>query len=158
MIKRYLFIIVLLFAGMVCRAQSLSLEELQSLTAMPSDQLHNYLIITKQFKPLGKTMLNGKSYEQFRSNRIDPGIAETLSLGQTNQLISGNTSRQVIYHSLRLQDINSFLAQAKRSTMTLVFQGKDTYQHIFQFDNSLFMMTVNIGLNKKFGTVLLDEK
>lgn len=158
MIKRYLFVVVLLFGGTISRAQSLSLEELQSLTAMTSDQVHNYLIITKRFKPIGKIVLNGKSYEQFRSNRISPAIAETVSLGQTNQLMSGNTTRQVIYHTLRMQDINSFIAQAKRSTMTLVFQGRDAYQHIFRFDNSLFMAIINVGLDKKSGTVLLDEK
>ena len=158
MIKKYLFVIVLLFAGMVCRAQSLSLEELQSLTAMTSDQMHNYLIITKRFKPLGKTVVNGKSYEQFRSNRINPAIAETVSLGQTNLMMSGNTTRQVIYHTLRLQDLNSFLTQAKRSTMTLVFQGSDAYQNIFRFDNSLFMAVINVGLDKRSGTVQLDEK
>jgi len=158
MIKRYLFIIALMFASMVCRAQSLSLEELQSLTAMNSDQVHNYLIITKGFKPIGNTVLNGKSFEQFKSNRISPAIAETISLGKTNLLMSGNTTRQVIYHTLRVQDINSFLAEAKRSTMTLVFQGSDAYQHIFRFDNSLFMAVINVGLDKKSGTVQLDEK
>lgn len=158
MIKKYLFVVVLLFAGMVCRAQSLSLEELQSLTAMNSDQMHNYLVITKRFKPLGKVVLNGKNYEQFRSNRINPAIAETVSLGQTNQLMSGNTTRQVIYRTQRMQDLNSFLAEAKRSTMTLIFQGSDAYQHIFRFDNSLFMAVINVGLDKKSGTVQLDEK
>ncbi|MDO3624815.1 hypothetical protein [Mucilaginibacter sp. BT774] len=158
MIKRYLFVIILLFAGMMCRAQSLSLEELQSLTAMTTDQMHNYLIITKRFKPLGKTVLNGKSYEQYRSNRINPAIAETILLGQTNLMMSGNTTRQVIYHTLRLQDLNSFLTQAKRSTMTLVFQGSDAYQNIFRFDNSLFMAVINVGRDKRSGTVQLDEK
>ncbi|MBV8390570.1 MAG: hypothetical protein JO080_12270 [Mucilaginibacter sp.] len=158
MIKKYLFVITLLFAGMVCRAQSLSLEELQGLTAMTTDQVHNYLVITKGFKPTGKTVLSGKSYEQFRSNRINPVIAETVSLGQTIQLMSGNTTRQVIYHTLRLQDLNSLLAQAKRSSMTMVFQGSDAYQQIFRFDNSLFVMIINISLDKKSGTVQLDEK
>lgn len=158
MIKKYLFVIVLLFAGVMCHAQSLSLEELQSLTAMTSDQMHNYLIITKRFKPLGKTVLNGKSYERFRSNRINPAIAETISLGQTNLMMSGNTTRQVIYHTLRMQDLNSFLTQAKRSSMTLVFQGSDAYQNIFRFDNSLFMTVISVGLDKRSGTVQLDEK
>jgi len=103
-------------------------------------------------------VVNGKSYEQFRSNRIDPAIAETVSLGQTNQLMGGNTTRQVIYHTLRIQDLNSFLTEAKRSTMTLIFQGSDAYQHIFRFDNSLFMTVINVGLDKKSGTVQLDEK
>lgn len=158
MINRYLFAMVLLFSGIASGAQSLSLEELQSLTAMTSDQVHNYLIISKGFKPMGKTVLNGRNYEQFRSNRLSPQIQETISLGQTTALLSGNNARQVIYHTLRIQDLNSILTQAKRSTLTMVFQGSDAYQHIFRFDNSLFMAVVNVGLDNKSGTVQLDEK
>lgn len=158
MIKKYLFTGILLFAGMVCCAQSLSLEELQGLTAMTTDQVHNFLVLDKGFKPLGKIALNGRSFERFKSNRIDPATAEILSLGQTNQLMSGNTTRQVIYHTLRFQDLNSLYTQAKRSTMTLIFEGRDAYQNIYRFDNSLFTTVINVSLNKKSGTVQLDEK
>jgi hypothetical protein len=143
---------------MVCRAQSLSLEELQGLTAMTTDQVHNFLIINKGFKPLGKIALNGKNFEQYKSNRVDPATAETISLGQSNQLMSGNTTRQVIYHTLRFQDLNSLYTQAKRSTMTLIFEGRDAYQNIYRFDNSLFTTVINVSLNKRSGTVQLDEK
>jgi hypothetical protein len=156
--KKCLFIGVLLFAGITCRAQSLSLEELQGLTAMTTDQVHNFLIINKGFKPLGKITINGKSFEQFKSNRIDPSTAETIALGQSNQLMSGNTTRQVIYHTLRFQDLNSFYTQAKRSTMTLIFEGRDAYQNIYRFDNSLFTTVINVSLDKRSGTVQLDEK
>ncbi|HTD39407.1 MAG TPA: hypothetical protein VK671_02215 [Mucilaginibacter sp.] len=158
MIKRYLFAVILLFAGIMCRAQSLSLEELQSLTAMTTDQVHNYLIASKGFRCIGKTVLNGRNYEQFRSNRISPAITETISLGQTTALMSGSNARQVIYRTFRMQDLNSLLTQAKRSTMTMVFQGSDAYQNIFRFDNSLFMTTIDVSLDKKSGTVQLDEK
>jgi hypothetical protein len=158
MIKRYLFVSVLLFTGMACRAQSLTLEELQGLTAMTTDQVHNFLVINKRFKPLGKIVINGKSYEHFKSNRIDPATAETLALGQSNQLMSGNTTRQVIYRTRRFQDLNSLYTQAKRSTMTLIFEGRDAYQNIYRFDNSLFTTVINVGLDKRSGTVQLDEK
>ena len=158
MIKRYLFAIVLLFAGIVSHAQSLSLEELQSLTVMTTDQVHNYLIVSKGFKCIGKTVLNGRNYEQFRSNRISPTITETISLGQTTAMLSGSNARQVIYRTMRIQDLNSLLTEAKRSTMTLVFQGSDAYERIFRFDNSLFMAVINVSLDKKSGTVQLDEK
>ena len=158
MIKKYLFVGILLFAGMVCRAQSLTLEELQGLTAMTTDQVHNFLIINRGFKPLGRIILNGRSFEQFKSNRIDPAIAETISLGQTNQLMSGNTTRQVIYRTRRFQDLNSLYTQAKRSTMTLIFEGRDAYQNIYRFDNSLFTTVINVSLNKRSGTVQLEEK
>ena len=149
---------MLLLAGIICHAQSLTLEELQGLTAMTTDQVHNFLVINKSFKPLGKITFNGRSFEQFKSNRIDPAIAETISLGQTNQLMSGNTTRQVIYHTLRFQDLNSLYTQAKRSTMTLIFQGRDAYQNIYRFDNSLFTTVINVNINKRSGTVQLEEK
>ena len=158
MIRKYLFVGILLFAGIICHAQSLTLEELQGLTAMTTDQVHNFLIINRGFKPLGKITLNGQNFEQFKSNRIDPAIAETISLGQTNQLMSGNTTRQVIYHTLRFQDLNSLYTQAKRSTMTLIFEGRDAYQNIYRFDNSLFTAIINVNINKRSGTVQLDEK
>jgi len=158
MVKKYLFIVVLLFAGMVCRAQSLTLEELQGLTGMTTDQVHNFLIIGKGFQSLGKVTLNGKNFERFKSNRIDPSTAETLSLGESNKMMSGNTTRQVIYHTLRFQDLNSLYTQAKRSTMSLIFEGKDAYQNIYRFDNSLFTTVINVSLDKKSGTVQLDEK
>lgn len=158
MIRKYLFAGILLFAGVICHAQSLTLEELQGLTAMTTDQVHNFLIINRGFKPLGKITLNGQNFELFKSNRIDPAIAETISLGQTNQLMSGNTTRQVIYHTLRFQDLNSLYTQAKRSTMTLIFEGRDAYQNIYRFDNSLFTAIINVNINKRSGTVQLDEK
>ena len=158
MIKKYLFVGVLLFVGMTCCAQSLSLDELQGLTAMTTDQVHNFLIINKGFKSIGNITLNGKSYQRYKSNRVDPLTAETLSLGQSNQIMSGNTTRQVIYHTLRFQDLNSLYTQAKRSTMTLIFEGRDAYQNIYRFDNSLFTTVINVDLNKRSGTVQLDEK
>jgi hypothetical protein len=158
MMKRYLFVGVLLFTGMACRAQSLTLEELQGLTAMTTDQVHNFLLINKRFKPLGKTMINGKSYEQFKSDRINPAISETIALGQSDQLMSGNTTRQVIYRTRRFQDLNSLYTQAKQSTMTLIFEGRDAYQNIYRFDNSLFTTVINVSLDKRSGTVQLEEK
>lgn len=148
----------LLFAGIAGRAQSLSLQELQSLTAMTTDQVHNYLVISKGFKPMGNAIINGHSFEQFSSNRINPEIGEIVSLGQNSQVLSGNTVRKVIYHTLRVQDMSSLLMQAKQSTMTLVFQGSDVDQKIFCFDNSLFTAIMDVGHDKKYGTVQLDEK
>ena len=73
-------------------------------------------------------------------------------------MIGGNNARQVIYHTLRMQDLNSILTQAKRSTMTMVFEGSDAYQNIFRFDNSLFMTVINVSRDKRSDTVQLDAK
>ena len=158
MIKKYLAIIVLVLTGMACRAQSLSLAELQSLTVMNSDQLHNYLIISKGFKGLGKTTVNGFTFERFRSNRADPAKAETISIGDDFRSMDGNYVRKVIYYTLRMQDIDSLFSEAKRSSMTLIFKGSDVYQNIFRFDNSYFMATVSISHDRRSGTVQIDGK
>ena len=158
MIKKYLAVIALLLMGIMCHAQSLSLAELQSLTVMNDDQLHNYLIISKGFKGLGKTTINGFTYERFRSNRTNPSKAETISVGDNFRGASGNSARKVIYYTPRMEDMDSLYSEAKRSSMTLIFKGADVYQHIFRFDNSLFMATISVSRDRRSGTVQIDEK
>jgi len=158
MIKKYLLVALLLFPGIACYAQSLTLAELQNLTNMTTDQVHNFLLVSKGFRPNGKTVYNGKNYEQFKSNRIDPAKTETVSLGENQTGMGGASSRQVIYFTLRQQDMNSLLEQAKRSSMSMVFQGSDARKNIFRFDNSLFMAIIAVNHDKKSGTVQLDQK
>jgi hypothetical protein len=158
MIKKYLILTLILFSGAACSAQSLTLAELQNLTNMTNDQVHNFLLVTKGFKPKGKTVLNGRNYELFRSNRNDPAKVETVSLSESRQGMGGMSSREVIYFTPHPQDMNSLLEQAKRSSMSMIFQGSDAYQNIFRFDNSLFMAVIAVSHDKKSGTLQLDQK
>jgi hypothetical protein len=157
MIKRYVVIFLLLITGLCGRAQSLSFDELKNLTNMTGDQLHNYLLVSKSFKPAGKRVYGGRSFEQFRSNRNDPSKAETLSLRAAESL-GENMVRQVIYFSLRAQDIKALLVQIKQSGMTMIFQGSDKYKDIYRFDNSLFMAVISLNFDKSSGTIQLEEK
>ncbi|MDB5144820.1 MAG: hypothetical protein JWQ66_3533 [Mucilaginibacter sp.] len=156
--RRYLLItFLLLFACTGGYAQSLSFEELKDLTNLNNDQAHNYLIVSKGFKKKGKHIYDGRDFEIFKSNRTDPAKAETVSL-RSSEVTSGEVSRQVIYYTLRLQDINALLAQAKKSDMDMVFKGSDKYNNIYRFDNSLFMAIISISLDKRSGTIRVEEK
>src|SRR5713226_4849702 len=115
--RRYLLItFLLLFICAGSYAQSLSFEELKDLTNLNNDQAHNYLIVSKGFKKKGKHVYDGRDFEIFKSNRTDPAKVETVSL-RSSEVTSGEVSRQVVYYTLRLQDINALLAQAKKSDM-----------------------------------------
>ncbi|MDB5151747.1 MAG: hypothetical protein JWR54_498 [Mucilaginibacter sp.] len=158
MIRRYLFAILLSFVCSAGYAQSLSFADLESLTNMADNQAHDYLLLSKGFKSVGGQVLNGRNFELFKSNRTDPDKAETISLRAGTTGISGNVSRQVIYFTLRQQDIDSLLEQARRSRMALVFRGSDQYKDIYRFDNSLFMAIISTGFDKKSGSVVMEEK
>jgi hypothetical protein len=156
--KRYLFAILLACACSFSYAQSLTFEELQKLTNLTTDQVHNFLIISKGFKPIGKQVIDSRSFEAFESSRPDPKIKETVLLGVAGEMPSGNIGRQVFYNSKRLQDINSILQQAKQSAMTMVFVGSDKEKNIYHFQNTLFMAIISISLDKRYGSVQLEEK
>jgi hypothetical protein len=158
MMRRYLFAILLSFVCLAGYAQSLSFANLQSLTNMADNQAHDYLLLSKGFKSVGRQVLNGRNFELFKSNRTDPNKAETISLRASTTGTSGNVSRQVIYFTLREQDIDSLLEQARRSRMALVFRGSDQYKDIYRFDNSLFMVIISAGFDKKSGSVVMEEK
>jgi hypothetical protein len=155
--RRYLLISVLLFAFSGGYAQSLSFDELKNLTNLNNDQVHNYLIVSKGFKGKGKEVFGGRDFEIFKSNRTDQSKVETVSL-RSSEVTRGEITRQVVYYTLRLQDINALLAQAQQSDMTMIFKGSDKYSNIYRFDNSLFMAIISISHDKKSGSVQLEEK
>ncbi|HEY4198649.1 MAG TPA: hypothetical protein VGM63_24075 [Mucilaginibacter sp.] len=155
--RKYLLISLLLFAFSGGYAQSLSFAELKNLTNLNSDQVHNYLLVSKGFKGKGKQVYGGRGFEIFKSNRTDPNKTETISL-RSSEVTRGEVTRQVVYYTLRLQDINSLLAQAQQSDMTMMFRGSDKYNNIYRFDNSLFMAVIYISHDKKSGSIQVEEK
>jgi hypothetical protein len=156
--KRYLLAVLLFFAVTGSYAQSLSFEDLLNLTNMTSAQVHDFLTISKGFKSAGTQIVDGKSIEQYKSNRGTPDKVETIALGVTAKGAGGNSSRPVTYSTLQDSDINSLLTQAKKSTLTLVFQGSDLYKNIFRFDNSLFRASISLSFDKKSGSVEVQQK
>ena len=156
--RRYLFAILLACISSLSYAQSLSFEELQKMTNLTNDQVHNFLIISKGFKSLGKQTHFGRSFEAFESTRPDPKLKETVLLGVAGEMPSGNIGRQVFYYSARMKDIDAILKQARQSSMTMIFDGSDKQQNIYHFNNTLFMAIISVALNKSYGSVQLEEK
>ncbi|MDB5134736.1 MAG: hypothetical protein JWP37_1339 [Mucilaginibacter sp.] len=159
MIKRYLFAILLLFVCAGSYAQSLSFEDLLNMTNMTGTQVHDFLTTSKGFKPAGTQMVNGRSMDQYKSTGGGtPDKIETVLVGAIVKSMAGSTSRPVSYLTLQESDINALLAQAKKSTLTLVFQGSDQKTYIYRFDNSLFRASISLSFDKKYGSIDVQQK
>jgi len=156
--KRYLFVLLLIFSCAGSYAQSVSFEDLLNLTSMPDVQAHDFLLVSKAFKSAGTQVFSGVSMEQYKSNRGTIDKTETVNLGMLAKGQSGNLSRQVSYYTLQEMDINAMLAQAKKSPLSLVFQGSDLNKNIYRFDNSLFRATISLSFDKKSGSVEVQQK
>lgn len=156
--KKFLFAVLLVLTCAASRAQSLTFEDLLNLTSMNGTQVHDFLTVAKGFKSSGPQMINGKSTELYKSTRTTPDKEESILVGAAVKGSKGNLSRPVTYALIQEMDINNLLAQAKKSTLTLVFQGSDLSKNIFRFDNSLFRASISISFDKKSGTVEVQQK
>jgi hypothetical protein len=129
-----------------------------NLTGMTDVQSHD-LLLSKGFKATGPQTLNGKTYDQFtRTNKGTPDQTESLLLGAAIKTISGNTAHEVIYNTQQEQDLNNLLAEAKKSNLSLIFQGTDESSNIYRFDNSLFRASISFAFDKKSGNIDVQQK
>ena len=149
----------MLLAGCICSyAQSLSFEDLLNLTNMSDVQAHDFLLVSKRLKSTGVQLVNGQNMEQYKSTPVTPDKTEFVLLGAIKKGQGGTLTRPVAYSTLQESDINALLAQAKKSTLSLVFQGSDLNKNIYRFDNSLFRVTISISFDKKSGSVEVQQK
>jgi hypothetical protein len=159
--RRYLFIILLFFACSGAYAQSLSFEELLNLTNMTDAQSHDFLTTAKGFKESDAQTFNGRNYQEYKTVKGDadkPDKYETVLIGTEVKTTSGNVAHEIIYNTTDEQDLNNLLAQAKKSNLTLIFQGADQNSNIYRFDNSLFHASISIAFDKKSGNVDVQQK
>jgi len=156
--KKYLLTLIFIAASVCSYAQSLSFEDLLNLTTMNDIQAHDFLLVSKKFKSAGVQLVNGQNMELFKSNPGAPDITGMVLLGALTKGQSGAISRPVTYTTLQESGITSLLAQAKKSTLTLVFQGSDHNENIYHFDNSLFKATISLSFDKKWGSVEVQQK
>ena len=155
--KKFLITSALFFAVTCCYAQSLSFEDLLNLTSMSGAQAHDLLTISKGFKSAGQQTLNGKVEDQYKIMKT-PDKTETVLLSEITRNTVGGVSRGVTYLTVQESDINALLAQAKKTTLSLVFQGSDANKNIYRFDNSLFKATISLSFDKKWGSVEIEQK
>jgi len=154
--KKYLLVTLLCFAVKVTYAQSLSFGEMLNLTSMGTQQVHDFLL-SKGFKQEGSQLFSGKPFEQYKSGRVADKI-EYVFVGAGTKTSNGNTMRDISYTTAQNSDLDNLLAQAKKSTLTLIFQGADVSKNIFRFDNSLFRAAISVAFDKKSGSVDVQQK
>jgi hypothetical protein len=155
--KKSLITIILFLAVSSSYAQSLSFEDLLNLTSMSGAQAHDLLTISKDFKSSGQQTVDGKIEDQYKIMKT-PDKTETVLLGEIIKNTAGGLSREVTYLTVQESDINSLLAQAKKTTLSLIFQGSDVNKNIYRFDNSLFRATISLSFDKKWGSVEIAQK
>jgi hypothetical protein len=156
--KRYLFAILLFFAGSAVYAQSVGFGDLLNLTSMTETQAHD-LLLSKGFKAASQQAFGGKTYEQFtKVTKGTPDKTESVLLGSGIKTASGNLTHEIIYNTQQESDLNNLLAEAKKSNMSLIFQGTDATGNIYRFDNSLFRASISLAFDKKSGNVDVQQK
>ncbi|MBS1526861.1 MAG: hypothetical protein JST19_14495 [Bacteroidetes bacterium] len=158
MIKKICFAVTLVLACAFARAQSLSFADILNLTSMNDAQARDFLTVSKTFKSSGQQTVGGKSYEEYKIDKGTPEKTETILIGAEVRTASGTLSHEIIYNTTQEQDLNNLLAEAKKSTLTLIFQGADASSNIYRFDNSLFRATISIAFDKKSGNVDVQQK
>jgi hypothetical protein len=159
LMKRYLFAVALLFAGAGAYAQSVSFGDLLNLTSMTEAQSHDLLATAKGFKTEGSQTLNGKSYVQYtKISKGAPDKTESLLIGTPVKSATGVITHEIIYNTAQAADLDNILAQAKKSNLSLIFQGSDVSSNIYRFDNSLFRANLSLAFDKKSGNVDVQQK
>jgi hypothetical protein len=154
--RRFIPFLFLLFLCNLGRAQSVSFADMLNMTSMANAQVHDFLV-SKGFKQDGTQTFNGLVYDQYKSNRA-ADKAEMLYIGPGSKTPNGNTQRAISYSSLLSSDLDNLLGEAKKSTLTLIFQGADNIRNIFRFDNSLFVATISVAFDKKSGAIDISQK
>jgi hypothetical protein len=156
--KRYLFAALFIFACTGTFAQSLSFTDLLNMTGMSDAQLHDFLSSSRGFRAMGLQSVNGRAYQQFKLEKGTTDKMESVLVGVGVKSVSGITTHEIIYNNTQEQDLNNLLAQAKKSNLTLLFQGADLTSNIYRFDNSLFRASVSLAFDKKSGNVDVQQK
>jgi|SRR5579863_1274470 len=157
--KRYLFAIVLLVVCAGARAQSVSFGDLLNLTSMTETQSHDLLATSKGFKTEGSQTLNGKSYVQYtKIIKSTPDKTESVLIGTAIKSATGVITHEIIYNTAQEADLDNLLAQAKKSNLSLIFQGSDVSSNIYRFDNSLFRANISLAFDKKSGNADVQQK
>lgn len=154
--KKLLLVVITCFAVNMANGQSVSFTDMLNLTSMSNTQAHDFMI-SKGFKQEGTQTFGGKVFDQYKNGHT-PDKTEMMYIGQGSKTPNGNTQRSISYTTVVNSDLDNLLAQAKKSTLTLIFQGADVNKNIFRFDNSLFRATISFAFDKRSGGVDVSQK
>jgi hypothetical protein len=159
MMRRYLLAVFLFFACTGAYAQSLSFGDLLNISGMTDAQSHDMLASGKGFKAGGTMTLNSKTYIQYtKVTKGTPDKNESVLIGAPVKSGAGVLSHEIIFNTSASVDLDNLLAEAKKSNLTLIFQGADLTSNIYRFDNSLFRASISLAFDKKSGNVDVQQK
>lgn len=152
-----MLIVALIMVLADASAQSITFYDLTNLTNLSEGEAHTYLTLGKIFKHQYIDETNGRKEEHFRS--INPKVKEqTVTIGASTVLSNHTVLRSVTYTSRDPQHILNLIAQAKRSNMSMKFQGSDANNNIYIFDNDFYRVAMYISTTENKGSVKIDQK
>ena len=155
--KKYCLVVLLFCLCLKSYGQSISFFDLTNLTNLSDGQAHTYLTLGKVFKQQYIQEIDGKKIERFRSisNKVKE---QSITIGENAKLSNGTILRTVTYDTADPHHIVNLIAQARRSKLTMKFQGQDTYNNIYKFDNDFYFITMTISATENKGQVVVTQK
>ncbi|TFF34334.1 hypothetical protein [Mucilaginibacter psychrotolerans] len=155
--KKYLLLVLLFCLQISARAQSITFNDLTNLANLSDGQAHTYLTLGRVFKHEYIEEVDGKQIEHFRS--ISPKESEqTIIIGVNKVLPNTAVLHTITYTSRNPQHILNLVAQARRTRLVMQFQGADTYNNIYVFDNDFYRVSMYISTTENKGSVRIDQK
>ncbi|AMR31351.1 hypothetical protein A0256_07895 [Mucilaginibacter sp. PAMC 26640] len=155
--KKCLLIILLTVLGVSSNAQSITFYDLTNLTNLSEGEARLYLTLGKVFKHQYIDETKGHKEEHFRSTNAKEK-EQTVTIGESTILSNHTVLRSVTYTTRDPQHILNLIAQAKRSKMTMKFQGSDSNNNIYIFDNDFYHVAMYISTTENKGSVKIDQK
>ena len=160
--RKYLFVALLLLCAAGVSAQSITVNDLTSISNQSNADAHNYLVLGKGFKRQYLQEVDGNTVEHMhktgQNKETGEKVEETVVIGVGTKLSSGTILRTVTYTSLTTKHIFNLITQAKSLGLSMKFQGADSVNNIYLFDNDFFHITMLINRNNAIGSVEVKQK
>ncbi|WP_295719628.1 hypothetical protein [Mucilaginibacter sp.] len=155
--KKYLFLVVTCFCCVDLFGQSVTVNDLTNLVNLSNADAHNYLVLSKGFKKEYTQDVGGNIVEHLhKGGPVNKGEAVVIGVG--TKLSSGTILRTVTYTSAITKDIFNLITQAKRLGLDMKFQGADSVNNIYLFDNDFFHIVMLISRDNSSGSVEVKQK
>jgi hypothetical protein len=155
--KKYLFLALLSFCGVDLFGQSVTINDLTNISNLSNADAHNYLVLAKGFKKEYTQEVDGRDTEHLNKVGLDKN-QEKVVIGVGTKLSSGTILHTVTYTTTTPVHIFHLITQAKKQGLSMKFQGADSVNNIYLFDNDFFHIVMFINRDNTFGSVEIKQK
>jgi hypothetical protein len=155
--KKYLFLALLSFWGVDLFGQSVTINDLTTLSNLSNADAHNYLVLAKGFKKEYTQEVEGRETEHLNKVGGDKN-QEKVIVGVGTKLTSGTVLHTVTYTTTTPAHIYHLITQAKKQGLNMKFQGADSVNNIYLFDNDFFHIVMFINRDNTLGSVEIKQK